>query len=56
MKFKYHSSTYNIQVENPSSVARGVALTEVDGKIVPGAANIPLEDDGAIHTIRVVMG
>jgi cyclic beta-1,2-glucan synthetase len=56
MKFKYHSSTYNIQVENPSSVAKGVVLTEVDGKIVQGAANIPLEDDGATHTIRVVMG
>jgi hypothetical protein len=33
-----------------------VALTEVDGKILPGAANIPLKDDGATHTIRVVMG
>ena len=56
MKFRYHSAIYNIQVENPSSVTRGVALTEVDGKIVPGAANIPLKDDGATHTIHVVMG
>jgi cyclic beta-1,2-glucan synthetase len=56
MKFRYHSAIYNIQVENPSSVTRGVALTEVDGKILPGAANIPLEDDAATHIIRVVMG
>ncbi len=56
VKFRYHSSTYDIQVENPSSVARGVALTEVDGKIHPGSANIPLADDGATHVIRVVMG
>jgi cyclic beta-1,2-glucan synthetase len=56
VKFRYHSSVYNIQVQNPSNVARGVALTEVDGKILPGSATIQLEDDGATHTIRIVMG
>lgn len=56
VKFQYHSSVYNIQVQNPSNVARGVALTEVDGKILPGSATIQLEDDGAAHTIRIVMG
>jgi cyclic beta-1,2-glucan synthetase len=56
LKFRYHSSLYSIQVENPSSVARGVALTEVDGKILPGSANISLMDDGANHVIRIVLG
>ena len=56
MKFRYHSSLYNIQVENPSGVTRGVALTELDGQILPGAAHISLSDDGAVHTIRVVLG
>ncbi len=56
MKFRYHSAVYNIRVENPSGVTRGVALTEVDGKVLAGAANIPLADDGATHTIRVVLG
>jgi cyclic beta-1,2-glucan synthetase len=56
MKFPYHSSLYNIQVENPSGVTRGVALTELDGKIMPGPAHIPLADDGAVHIIRVVLG
>jgi cyclic beta-1,2-glucan synthetase len=56
MKFRYHSSLYNIQVENPSGVTRGVALTELDGKILPGAAHIPLADDGAVHIIHVVLG
>jgi len=56
VKFRYHSSVYNIQVQNPSNVARGVALTEVDGKILPGSTTIQLEDDGAAHTIRIVMG
>ena len=56
MVFRYHSSVYNIRVENPSSVACGVALTQLDGEILPGAASIPLADDGAIHTIRIVLG
>ncbi len=56
LKFRYHSSLYSIQVENPSNVTRGVALTEVDGKILPGSANISLVDDGANHVIHIVLG
>ena len=54
--FRYHSAIYKIKVENPSNVARGVALTELDGKLLPGAASIPLADDGAVHNIRIVLG
>jgi len=54
--FRYHSALYKIKVENPSNVSRGVALTEMDGKLVPGAPTISLADDGAIHTIRIVLG
>ena len=56
IEFRYHSSTYKIRVENPSGVTRGVALTELDGKILAGSANIPLVDDGAVHQIRIVLG
>jgi cyclic beta-1,2-glucan synthetase len=56
MEFRYHSSTYKIKVENPSSVSKGVALTELDGKILAGAANVPLTDDGKVHLLRVVLG
>ena len=56
IEFRYHSATYKIKVENPSGVARGVALTELDGKVLAGSANIPLADDGATHNIRVVLG
>jgi cyclic beta-1,2-glucan synthetase len=56
MEFRYHSTTYKIRVENPSSVAKGVALTELDGKLLAGTANIPLEDDGKTHQLRVVLG
>ena len=56
IEFRYHSSTYQIRVENPSGVTRGVALTEVDGKLLAGAADIHLLDDGGVHPIRIVLG
>ena len=56
VKFRYHSSAYNIRVENPSNVTRGVALTELDGRILPGPVDISLVDDGATHVIRVILG
>jgi cyclic beta-1,2-glucan synthetase len=54
--FRYHSSIYKINVENPSSVTRGVALTKVDGNLLAGSAGISLVDDGAEHEILVVLG
>jgi cyclic beta-1,2-glucan synthetase len=54
--FRYHSALYKIRVENPSSVTRGIALTRVDGKLMPGKALIGLVDDGAEHEVLVVMG
>jgi cyclic beta-1,2-glucan synthetase len=56
IEFKYHSSIYKVRVENPSGVTRGVAITELDGKLRAGSVNIPLEDDGAVHRIRIVLG
>jgi cyclic beta-1,2-glucan synthetase len=54
--FRYHSTNYEIRVENPSSVTRGVGLTELDGKLMPGPTNIPLADDGAVHQVHIVLG
>ena len=54
--FRYHSATYKIRVENPRGVSRGVARVELDGKAVPGPANIPLADDGIEHQIVVILG
>jgi len=56
IRFRYHSTRYEIRVENPLGVSRGVALTELDGKPVAGGANIPLADDGAKHQVRIVLG
>jgi cyclic beta-1,2-glucan synthetase len=55
--FRYRSARYEIVVENPHRVSRGVAHIEVDGKKVPaGEAHVVLADDGRTHEIRVVMG
>ncbi len=56
IEFRYHSAIYKIKVDNPTGVTRGVALTELDGKLLVGSANIPLVDDGAVHNIRILLG
>jgi cyclic beta-1,2-glucan synthetase len=56
IEFRYHSATYRIKVENPSSVTRGVALAELDGKLLRGPATIPLADDAAVHIVHIVLG
>ncbi len=54
--FRYRSATYQIRVNNPSGVSRGVASVSIDGKTVVDRANIPLVDDGAAHRVIVEMG
>ena len=55
--FRYHTARYEIVVENPQGVSRGVASSELDGQaLAGGGAAIPLADDGATHRVRVVLG
>ncbi|MGH9829530.1 MAG: GH36-type glycosyl hydrolase domain-containing protein, partial [Blastocatellia bacterium] len=55
--FKYHSARYEIAVENPRAVSRGVTYLEVDGTaLAENCRHIPLIDDGIIHRVRVVLG
>jgi cyclic beta-1,2-glucan synthetase len=55
--FRYRSARYDVRVENPKGVSRGVALAELDGKALTGDQTLfPLTDDGAIHRIRIVLG
>lgn len=56
INFRYHSATYQIRVDNPSSISRGVASINVDGKELVDRANIPLTDDGAAHQVLIVLG
>ena len=54
--FRYHSARYEIHVENPHGVTRGVVSVELDGTFVPHISGIPLAGDGATHSIHVVLG
>ena len=55
--FKYHSARYEIAVENPHGVNRGIAVAELDGKALPaGPTRVPLVDDGQAHQVRVILG
>ncbi len=59
--FRYRSARYEIAVENPHGVSRGVAHVELDGAALPAAApgspaRIPLSDDGLTHRVRIVLG
>jgi cyclic beta-1,2-glucan synthetase len=55
--FHYRSTRYEIAVENPDGVSRGVTRLELDGEVLPGVRPaIPLVDDGAIHRVRIVLG
>jgi cyclic beta-1,2-glucan synthetase len=55
--FRYHASRYEIVVENPRGVSRGVLSMEVDDRpLSPGRADVALTNDGATHRIRVVLG
>jgi len=55
--FRYRSAHYDIEVENPAGVSRGVVHAELDGVTLPGnGARVPLEDNGGTHRVRVILG
>ena len=54
--YLYGKTRYEIRVENPHGVCRGVREIEVDGIPVVGKPVIPLHDDGTEHRVRVVLG
>jgi cyclic beta-1,2-glucan synthetase len=55
--FRYHGSRYEITVENPHAVTRGIARIEVDGHpLAPGSTSLPLTADGASHRVRAILG
>ena len=53
--FKARHAEYRILVENPARVNRGVQRLEVDGVECAGQ-EIAIANDGAVHTVRVVLG
>ncbi|MGH7353326.1 MAG: GH36-type glycosyl hydrolase domain-containing protein [Candidatus Rokuibacteriota bacterium] len=61
LAFRYHSARYEIVVENPQGVSRGVSSVEIDGVPVGGVPldgpkSIPLAADAKTHRVRIVLG
>jgi cyclic beta-1,2-glucan synthetase len=57
MTVRYRSARYEILVENPDGVARGVLSANVDGRaIVERPLRLPMLDDGTAHHVQVRLG
>ncbi|HEY1838474.1 MAG TPA: glucoamylase family protein [Rhizomicrobium sp.] len=56
--FRHRSSRYEISVENPLGVCRGILATKLDGEMLKGSNKLllPLVDDGGTHKVQVVLG
>ena len=53
--FRHGDTVYEIQVENPMRVCRGVGAMTLDGQAIHPSA-IPLVQDGQVHKVRVTLG
>ena len=54
--YRHGGGRYEIAVENPEAVCRGVATLELDGVVLEDRSAVPLVDDQNVHRVRVVMG
>ena len=56
--YRYRSAQYQISVENPLGVSRGILAIKLDGEILTASKRqlIPLLDDGAHHKVQVILG
>jgi len=55
--YRYGATRYEIAVENPRGVNRGVTIVELDGKpLAQPPAQISLADDSVTHRVRIVLG
>jgi cyclic beta-1,2-glucan synthetase len=50
------AARYDITVENPHGVCRGVTLLEVDGVASDDRGGVAIVDSGRIHRVRAVLG
>ena len=57
MTFRYHSARYEILVDNPQRVCRGVRTVRADDRAIDGGdKGVALVDDGATHVVEVMLG
>ena len=55
IEYRYADTLYQITVENPSGICQGVKQVVLDDQELENK-RIPLEKDGRLHQVRVVMG
>ena len=57
MTLRYRSARYEIQVDNPGAVTRGILSAEFDGQtVMQRPLRLPLLDDGGTHRLHVTLG
>jgi cyclic beta-1,2-glucan synthetase len=55
--FRYLYAHYDITVANPKGISHGVSRESLDGQVLyTSDGRIPLADDGAHHSVEVVLG
>ena len=52
---KFRGATYNIKVENPNGVSKGVKKITVNGKIIESTV-LPILEAGKTHSVVVELG
>jgi len=52
---RFRDATYNISIQNPENISKGVASVVVDGSAIQGNV-VPVFKDGQEHSVEVVMG
>jgi cyclic beta-1,2-glucan synthetase len=58
ISYRHGAAQYDISVENPLGVSRGIIAVKLDGQSRTGddRALIPLVDDGGKHRVQIVLG
>ena len=57
INFRYRNARYDIRVENPNHMSRGIKTAELDGVAQPdGTSRFTLADDGKTHSIHILLG
>jgi cyclic beta-1,2-glucan synthetase len=57
MTLRHRSAHYQIVVENPDGVSRGIATAEADGiAVAERPLRLKLLDDGATHHVLIRLG
>jgi len=55
--YRHGGTRYDIRIENPLGVSRGIIAAKLDGEMLSGKSGlIPLTDDGNNHRVQIVLG